>query len=96
MVHCWGGIDRAGCWLYILGGMLGVSENDLGLDYEMSSFSRWSRRSRYSDQFKEFRMGLSRFGSDLQSSCIGFMKACGLTDGQLERIRALLLETPHG
>ena len=54
IVHCWGGIDRTGCWLYILGAMLGVSKDDLDLDYEMSSFSRWSRRSRYSDQFQAF------------------------------------------
>lgn len=91
IVHCWGGIDRTGCWLYILGGMLGVSEDDLGLDYEMSSFSRWGRRSRRSEQFTAFREGLLAYGDGLQSACVGFMKAGGLTDADLDRIRANLL-----
>ena len=92
IIHCWGGIDRTGTWLYILGGMLGVGEDDLGLDYEMSSFSRWGRRCRTSEQFLEFLRGLYKYGDTLQAACVGFMKACGLSDGQLEEIKKLLLE----
>lgn len=92
IIHCWGGIDRTGTWLYILGGMLGVSEDDLGLDYEMSSFSRWGRRSRVSDQFKEFLGGLYKYGDSLKEACEGFMRACGLTDSDLMRIREILIE----
>ncbi|MBO5269509.1 MAG: tyrosine-protein phosphatase [Clostridia bacterium] len=91
IVHCWGGIDRTGTWLYILGAMLGVSEDDLGLDYEMSSFARWNRRSRHSDQFRAFRAGLSAYGESLQDAAAGFMKAAGLTDGELTAIRKILL-----
>ncbi len=90
--HCWGGIDRTGTWLYILGAMLGVSEDDLGLDYEFSSFSRWNRRSRRSDQFVEFLNGLRKFGDTLPEMGAGFMKAGGLTDADLDIIRNLLLE----
>ena len=92
IVHCWGGLDRTGTWLYILGGMLGVSEDDLGLDYEMSSFSRWGRRSRVSDQFKEFLGGLYKYGDSLGEACESFMKACGLSDDDLLRIREILIE----
>ncbi|MBE6633577.1 MAG: tyrosine-protein phosphatase [Ruminococcaceae bacterium] len=94
MIHCWGGIDRTGTWLYILGGMLGVSKNDLDLDYELSSFSRWGRRSRSSDQFMEFLRELYRYGNSLQEACASFMRACGVTEEQLERIRRILLEEP--
>ena len=93
--HCWGGIDRTGTWLYILGAMLGVSEDDLGLDYEFSSFSRWNRRSRRSDQFVEFLTGLRKYGNTLQERGAGFMKAGGLTDADLETIQCLLLEGVH-
>lgn len=92
IVHCWGGIDRTGTWLYILGGMLGVSKDDLGLDYEMSSFSRWGRRSRYSDQFKEFLEKLLGYGDGLQNACIGFMKAGGVTEETISSIRVILLK----
>lgn len=93
--HCWGGIDRTGTWLYILGAMLGVSEDDLGLDYEFSSFSRWNRRSRRSDQFVEFLNGLRAYGKSLPEMGAGFMKAGGLTDSDLNCIRNLLLEEIH-
>ncbi|MBQ7346570.1 MAG: tyrosine-protein phosphatase [Clostridia bacterium] len=95
IVHCWGGIDRTGTWLYILGGMLGVSEDDLGLDYELSSFSRWGRRSRRSEQFCDFLKGLYEYGSTLQEAATGFMRACGITDAQLDVMRKLLLEEPQ-
>lgn len=92
IVHCWGGIDRTGCWLYILGAMLGVSEQDLGLDYEMSSFSRWKRRSRRSEQFLGFLNGLFRYGNTLQEAARNFMLACGLCDRELKQIAENLLE----
>lgn len=92
IIHCWGGIDRTGCWLYILGGMLGVCEDLLGLDYEMSSFSRWNRRSRLSEQFGEFLNGLYQYGDTLQTACEGFMRAGGVTDDELQAIRTILLE----
>ena len=90
--HCWGGIDRTGCWLYILGAMLGVSKDDLELDYEMSSFSRWNRRSRYSEQFGEFLKGLHTYGESTQEAAIGFLKACGVTEEEMEKLRAIFLE----
>ena len=90
--HCWGGIDRTGCWLYILGAMLGVSKDDLELDYEMSSFSRWNRRSRYSEQFGEFLKGLHAYGEGTQEAAVGFLKACGVTEEEMDRIRNIFLE----
>ncbi|MBQ8432423.1 MAG: tyrosine-protein phosphatase [Clostridia bacterium] len=90
--HCWGGIDRTGCWLYILGAMLGVSEDDLGLDYELSSFSRWHRRSRHSEQFGEFLSGLHAYGENIQDGAIGFLKACGVTEEEMDQLREIFLE----
>lgn len=92
MVHCWGGIDRTGCWLYVLGALLGVSETDLSLDYEMSSFSRWGRRSRYSEQFREFLAGLGAFGTGPKTAAEEFLHSCGLCSKEIEQIREILLE----
>lgn len=90
--HCWGGIDRTGCWLFILGAMLGVAEDDLALDYEFSSFSRWSSRSRYSKHFTDFMTGLREFGSAVREMATNYMKAGGLSDADLDTLRKLLLE----
>ena len=92
MLHCWGGIDRTGCWLYILGGMLGVGEDDLGLDYEMSSFSRWNSRCRKSAQFLEFLENLHKYGEGTHGACVGFLRACGVSDATMQKIRDILLE----
>ena len=92
IVHCWGGIDRTGCWLFLLGGMLGIPSEQLFLDYEFSSFSRWGRRSRYSDQFCTFLQKLMTYGDTLEDACRHFMRAAGLTDAQLAQIKDILLE----
>ncbi len=92
MLHCWGGIDRTGCWLYILGGMLGVGKDDLELDYEMSSFSRWNRRNRNHPQFVEFLEALHKYGESTYEACVGFLRACGISDKTMDKIRNILLE----
>jgi len=93
IVHCWGGIDRTGCWLFILGGMLGVPEEQLFLDYEFSSFSRWGRRSRYSDQFSAFYKQLMTYGDTVEDACRSFMLSAGVTKAQAERIREIFITT---
>lgn len=38
-IHCSGGCDRTGTLIFLLLGLLGVSESDLAKEYELSSFS---------------------------------------------------------
>lgn len=38
-IHCQGGCDRTGTLVFLLLGLLGVSESDLAKEYELSSFS---------------------------------------------------------
>lgn len=92
MLHCWGGIDRTGCWIYILCGMLGVDADTLGLDYEMSSFSRWNRRNRNHPQFLEFLEALHKYGEGTKEACEGFLRACGVSDATMDKIKEILLE----
>ena len=91
VLHCWGGIDRTGSFLYILGAALGMREADLGLDYEMSSFSIWGDRSRESDQFRAFLTGLSAYGDGVNAAALGFLRAAGVSDQTLSRIRDIFL-----
>ncbi len=90
--HCWGGIDRTGTWVFLLNGMLGVSEDDLAIDYELSSFTCWGKRSRNLELFRAFRDKLSAYGTDLRLACTAFMEDCGIKSSEIERIREILLD----
>lgn len=46
-VHCSHGCDRMGTWAMVIEGVLGVSENDLNHDYELSAFAPKSSLWRY-------------------------------------------------
>ncbi len=89
--HCWGGIDRTGTWVFILNGMLGVPEEDLAVDYEISSFTCWGSRSRNHPLCRDFREKLSAYGPDARLACTAFLLDCGLEDSEIERIREILL-----
>ena len=91
VLHCWGGIDRTGTFLYVLGAMLGMKEADLGLDYEMSSFSIWGDRSRKSEQFRAFLTGLSAYEDSVNAAAVGYLHAAGVNDRTLSRIRDIFL-----
>ncbi len=45
--HCWGGADRTGTVAFILEAMCGVSEADLSVDFELTSFSNFGARYRF-------------------------------------------------
>jgi protein-tyrosine phosphatase len=91
-IHCWGGIDRTGTWLYILGALLGVPEEELGLDYEMSSFSRWGKRSRHSAQFRAFYDRFRALGDTLQAAAEEYLSRAGVSREDMETIREMLIE----
>lgn len=46
-VHCSHGCDRMGTWAMVIEGVLGVCENDLNLDYELSAFAPKASLWRY-------------------------------------------------
>ena len=46
-IHCSHGVDRAGTLVYLAEMLLGVSEADIDIDYELSSFSGRADRTRY-------------------------------------------------
>lgn len=46
-LHCSHGCDRMGTWAMVIDGLMGVSENNLNLDYELSAFAPRSGLWRY-------------------------------------------------
>jgi len=94
-VHCWGGADRTGTLIMAINAILGVPDDDLFVDYELTSFSVFGERSIRSDYFQETLKELNAYGAENDSLSVKFenyLKSAGVTDDELEAIRRILLE----
>ena len=92
--HCWGGADRTGTLIFLLNAALGVPEDDLLLDYELTSLSIWGSRSRYSEPFQGLLAYLESLapGKDMQEKAIAYWKAAGISEEEISRFQSLFLE----
>lgn len=92
--HCWGGADRTGSFAFLIGALLGVEEESLFLDYELTSLSIWGERSRTSDFFLPFKLKLAQFAprKSLEEQAAAFFKSGGITDGEIETFKSIYLE----
>ncbi len=91
--HCQGGGDRTGTLAFILCAALGVSEEDLLTDYELSTMSLSGERTRFSTVWRTFRERLDSEhpAKTLQGQAISYLHACGVSDDVMEKIRLILL-----
>lgn len=91
--HCWGGADRTGTVAYLLGALLGMTDEDLALDYELTSLSVWADRSRESALFRSLLDGLAPYGedADTETRVRRYLLSTGLDEETLERIKGIYL-----
>ena len=84
--HCHGGCDRGGTVAFLLGGTLGMNQDDLIRDYELSSLAIWGRRSRHSDEFKTLITALESFAigetekNNWNALCVRYLNSIGVDD----------------
>ena len=99
--HCIGGADRTGTLTFILLAVLGVSQDEIDRDWATTSFLPESaflplganlgafRASRYA----KIADKLSRYqGATLCQRAEAFVRDCGITNDEIERFRAIMLE----
>ena len=94
-IHCWGGADRTGTLIFLLCGILGMSEEDLYMEYELTSFSVWGPRSSNSELFTGFKEELNKYGTDkdsIKTKCENFAYSTGVTKEEINAIKAILTE----
>ena len=90
--HCWGGADRTGTLAFLLGVVLGMSETDLFLDYELTSLAIWGDRSCKSDLFQSFIRELQLYaGKNISEQACNFLLSCGVTLEQMQKLRHIFL-----
>jgi protein tyrosine/serine phosphatase len=93
-VHCSGGCDRTGTFIFLLLGLLGVSESDLAKEYELSSFSSiGNTRTRNSTKYSEMVSAIKTFSGDtITEKFEAFATDCGITSDTITSFRNLMLE----
>ena len=91
-MHCWGGADRTGTVAFILEGLCGVSEADLAIDYELTSFTMFGLRTRVGTEKYPFAKMVARIkaypGATLQAKFAAYAKGTlGLADAEIAAIQ---------
>ena len=95
-IHCSGGCDRTGTVVFLLLGLLGVSESDLAKEYELSSLSaigKGRQRNSTTYDYKGMVSAIKAYsGSTLADKFVAFATACGIDSTAVTNFRSLMLE----
>ena len=91
-IHCAGGADRTGSVVMLILAVLGVSDDDILLDYEATTLCDFDTMSRHDEAVSEFIKGLREHGDTFHESLCAYLKTCGITDEEMDTMRDLMLE----
>ena len=88
-LHCTYGLDRTGTMCYLLEGLLGVSDEDLMRDYQLSAFHHGKvsdePMTRFINQLQTYR------GSTTQQKVENYLLSIGVTPAEIQSIRDIFL-----
>jgi protein-tyrosine phosphatase len=91
--HCIAGADRTGSLAYILNALLGVSDAELLLDWEITAFNNPNPRFAHKDRYDQLVAGFrKRPGATTAEKVANYVKSVGFTDADIEKFRAIMLE----
>lgn len=88
-MHCTYGLDRTGTVCYLLGAILGMSEEDLMRDYMLSYFYHgWTN----DEEMEDFITKLKRFeGDNIKEKSENFLYSAGVTEKEIASIRNIFI-----
>ena len=91
--HCIAGADRTGSLAFVLEALLGVDEDELYKDWEVTGFSKSKLDFRHETRFDKLVKGFDAYpGKTIHERVQAFVKSCGFTDADIARLRDLMLE----
>lgn len=91
--HCIAGQDRTGAVAFVINALLGVEEEELYKDWEATGF--WNRDAgfNHANFFSKLVKVFDRYpGESINERVEGYVKELGFTDGELTKLRELMLE----
>lgn len=97
-IHCYGGADRTGTVMFLLGCVLGFSDADLIAEFELTSFSvigvRNFQKNKETNCWRAMCKALAPHGpadAPLRKKGVAYLKFCGITEETMQQIRDILL-----
>ena len=92
--HCIAGQDRTGAVAFILNGLLGVAEEELYLDWEVTGFWNPSTSFNHARRFDKLVEGFMKKvpGATLHEKIENYVLALGFTKADIEKFRSMMLE----
>lgn len=93
--HCWGGADRTGTVAFILEALCGVTETELAMDYELTTFSVFGYRTRADNPWYKYASMVAKLkeypGATLKEKAENYaMTTLGLTRSEVSNIQSIL------
>ena len=93
MFHCIAGADRTGSLAFVLEALLGMDEDELYKDWEVTGFQKSKLDFRHETRFDKLVKGFDAYpGATIHERVVAFVKSCGFTDADIARFRELVLE----
>ena len=94
-IHCAGGADRTGSAVFVLLGVLGLEDEAMLTEFELTSFSIYGKRSRKGRVFGYTLKELGKYGrreDPLRRKAELFLLDCGVSQADIAAIRNIFLE----
>ena len=93
--HCIGGADRTGTVATILHGILGLDDDEMWKDYQITAWQGGVNDARHLRWFTDFVKSFDRFeGATLAERIRKYVLWLGFTEADMQKIRDIMLEPP--
>lgn len=91
--HCWGGADRTGCLAFTIEAILGLDEENLMKNFELTSVSGLGNvKNRDEEEFTSMINTLKGYGKKWKERMTNFLVEFGISQEKIEKIREIMLE----
>ena len=94
VIHCIAGADRTGSLAFTLEALLGVEEEELYRDWEVTGFSNKAKMAfQHETRFDHLVKGFDAYpGKTINERVEAFVVSCGFTADDIARFRSIMLE----
>ena len=91
--HCIGGADRTGSLTFVLNALLGVDEDELEKDWELTAFNTVNPLFRHCDRYDKLLQVFAAYeGRTINERVLNWALANGVTDSDIRTFREIMLE----